>query len=728
MSKSFRCAAAQGFVVLRTILIVVILAMAGCGDDHGRRRAIAVDLSGDPIVVETTAMRVEVGRGDARIAVFDRLGGELYTRAADEAGLYYERGVQRHHVESVTGAEETADGVALTLSTTEEVGAQLVLSFPSARTLAATFTPGDGASLSALGGRWLSPADEVIYGLTERLRDSRLVPQTGVPIEDIRPLEVGSLNRRGETVEMFIRPTQSLYAPFYQSSRGYGLAIAGTMPGVFDLANTEAGIVQFRFEAGTTAENRRLAFEIFVGPGHDLILDEYTARTGRPLVPPPWAFLNWRWRDELPIGPPADLDGVAMNAVVVEDITRFEELGIPPGVYLLDRPVLRGNFGFGRFEWDEERLPNAAAMLAALRRRGYRVVTWSATWVCGDTLGDNGSEAQRLGYTAPGPQGPPNCANIGGTSFILDVTNAAARDWFAGKIADFVGRWDLDGIKLDRGEEHIASAAGDIWADGRNGREVHNDYVDLQTTLHYDALTQARGDDFVLITRSGYRGTQRHAVVWGGDTAGSESFGIGPATDLGLRSVIIAQLRAAFMGYPIWGSDTGGYYEFKDREVFARWIELSAFSGIMEIGGEGTHAPWDMPTEPRFDEEMIAIYRRYTRLRAQLQEYIVAAAGDAGARGLPIARPLVFYDRGDPQLRDLWDQYLFGPDLMVAPVWRSGQRQRDVYFPAGEWRSLWNPEERYRGPATVAVSAPLDVIPVYVRGDAASPVAGASLE
>jgi alpha-glucosidase (family GH31 glycosyl hydrolase) len=208
--------------------------------------------------------------------------------------------------------------------------------------------------------------------------------------------------------------------------------------------------------------------------------------------------------------------------------------------------------------------------------------------------------------------------------------------------------------------------------------------------------------------------------VWGGDSPGSEGFGNGPGTDLGLRGAIINQLRAAFLGYPIWGSDTGGYYQFKDREVFARWLEFSAFSGIMEIGGKGTHAPWDMPTEPRYDTELIDIYRRYTRLRAHLQPYIVAAARDA-AVGLPIVRPLVFLDRRDRKLRDLWDQYLFGPDLMVAPVWKIGQREREVYFPRGRWRSFWNADEQYRGPRTATVPVPLDTIPVYVRGDAPAP-------
>jgi alpha-glucosidase (family GH31 glycosyl hydrolase) len=128
-----------------------------------------------------------------------------------------------------------------------------------------------------------------------------------------------------------------------------------------------------------------------------------------------------------------------------------------------------------------------------------------------------------------------------------------------------------------------------------------------------------------------------------------------------------------------------------------------------------------MPTEPRYDQELIDIYKRYTALRVTLQPYIVAAAREAGATGLPIVRPLVFLDRRDARLRDRWDQYLFGPDLMVAPVWRVGERQRRVYFPRGVWRSYWDRTARVRGPRTVTVEAPLDTIPVYIRGDAAVP-------
>jgi alpha-glucosidase (family GH31 glycosyl hydrolase) len=342
-------------------------------------------------------------------------------------------------------------------------------------------------------------------------------------------------------------------------------------------------------------------------------------------------------------------------------------------------------------------------------------MVWSALWMCGSGAGDNGLEAQSLGFIAPGPVAPPNCADIGGTSFIMDPTSAAAQAWWRDRVATFLAANGIQGIKLDRGEEHIPSEATDVWADGRSGREVRNDYPTLQAKIHYDALRAAWPDgDFVLFSRPAYTGTPQYAVFWGGDIPGSESFGIGPGTDLGLRSAIISQERAAFLGVPIWGSDTGGYYEFKDREVFARWIEFSAFSGIMEIGGKGARAPWNMPTAPAYDQELIDIYKRYTQLRATLQPYVVAAAADA-ATGMPIVRPMPFLDASDRVLSDMWDQYMFGPDLMVAPVWHVGQRSRTVYFPKGTWKSYWDPSQVWRGPRTVTLDVPLDTILVFQR-------------
>jgi alpha-glucosidase (family GH31 glycosyl hydrolase) len=672
---------------------------------------------------------VEVRLARFRLRVRDR-AGRLLTAEPNDGGAFFERvgGSAPVHLGRVRDVAKEAGGAVLTVETGEDAPTAVRLRWTSERTLEVTIEPPAPDTLAAFGDRFRSPGSEAIYGLTERLRDSPLAlgGALEIPEDDVKPQEVGSLDRRGETVEMLVRPTFSLYAPFYQSSRGYGLAVAGTTFGLFDVAKTDPAIVSFRFEAGTTPEHRRLTYRVFVGPEHRTILDEYTALTGRPIVPPDWAFLHWRWRGELERGPTAMLDGVDVNADAAEDVLMYDALGIQPGVYIFDRPVLIGEpgdttFGFSRFVWDPVRLPNQDQLLASLRSRGYRVMMWSAAWACGTEPGDNGADARSMGFIAPGPDAPTTCGDLGAGNFILDVTNPAARDWFRDRLAAFLAAYDIDGIKLDRGEEHIASESTDVWADGRTGREVRNAYPTLQAQMHNEALAAAHPDgDFVLFSRPGYTGTAQYAVFWGGDIPGSEDFGFGKSTDLGLRSAIISQQRAAFMGFPIWGSDTGGYYEFKDREVFARWIEFSAFSGIMEIGGVGNHAPWNMPTDPTYDQELIGIYKRYTDERVRLHQYIVDAAREA-ATGMPIVRPLVFLDRKDRKLRDRWDEYLFGPDLLVAPVWKSGERSREVYFPKGTWHSYWDASERVKGPRTLTVDVPLDTIPVWVRGDATVP-------
>lgn len=716
---------ATGLVLVALVAVASAVEAPEVDVSIGRRKVV-LRTQDAKATVRLRRLQIVLSAGRRRVARHEKSGGPFYERD----GAHFDLG-------AVTATAPLADGVRLTVAAGDDAPAVVTLRFVTSRTLAVRVEPADPATVTALGDRYRSPRRELIYGLTERLRDSPPFPIAGVPTDDVLPVEVGSLDRKGEVVEMVVRPTFSLYAPFYHSSLGYGLAVHGTTFGAFDVGATDSGVVSFRFEAGTTPGGRVLAYDLFAGPDHATILDEYTARNGRPLVPPDWAFLHWRWRGELRAGRDAMLDGMLVNGDVAEDVLMYETHGIPAGVYLFDRPVLVGEphdlfSGWDRFEWDEARLPNPAHMLGALAARGYRLMMWSAAWACGTDPGDNGIAAQQLGLIAPGPGGDPVCGEFGTNSFILDVTNPIARTWFRERLAAFLAAWNIRGIKLDRGEEHIASEATDVWADGRTGREVRNDYPRLQAEMHAGALMDAfpDGDAFV-VSRPGYTGTSQHAVFWGGDIPASEVFGAGRGTDLGLRSAIISQQRAAFLGAPIWGSDTGGYYEFKDgvlddgrvvlgREVFARWLAFSCFSGLMEIGGTGNHAPWDMPTDPAVDDELIAIYRKYTTLRETLQPYVVAAAAEA-ARGMPIVRPMVFEDPKDTRLRDRWDQYMFGPDLLVAPVWRSGDRSREVHLPRGRWRSYWDPAETHRGRRTITVDAPLDEIPVFVRDGAEVP-------
>ena len=534
---------------------------------------------------------------------------------------------------------------------------------------------------------------EAIYGLTERLVSSILKSERMIQ-------QVGSLDRRGEKVEMWVQPTYSLYSPFYISSRGYGMFVDGSFPGEYDIGVSEPDQLKISWE--TDPKKGFTCYFIF-GKDFDQILERYHKIIGKPFLPPKWVFLPWRWRDEHAIGLPGTLDGIRVNAQVAEDINMFDKLGIPAGVYMIDRPWAQGERGYGNYTFDEVRFPNAKKMIDALHKRGLRVVVWGAPWAIGKGADEFGPEARQKGYLVPG-------------SFEnLDYTNPEVVAWHEEKIKTFLKEYGVDGWKLDRAEEDIPDKVTDIWRDGRTGREMRNEYPRLYIKTYYEATKSVRGEDFVLVPRAGYAGSQQWSINWGGDIPGTES---------GLRAAIIAVQRAAFMGYPFWGSDTGGYVEFRDREVFARWIEFSAFTPLMEIGGVGRHAPWSMPRAPKYDEEMIAVYKKYSKLRMAMVDYVYAQAQKASATGAPVVRPLAFDFPNDDKVKNMWDEFKFGPDLLVAPVWESGKRSREVYLPAGEWVDFWDRSKTYSGPKTFEYSAPLDVVPLFIRKGAEAGFAG----
>jgi alpha-glucosidase (family GH31 glycosyl hydrolase) len=679
-------------------VLVALLLPLGCGD-----RTVAQG-GGVPLRVSETPAGLEVRAGGSRATVAKRpfrltLAPSGGPDVEEAHGLYFVSAGARVDLDALASWSLAGGTLQLTVDTAHGP-ATVELSAPLEGVLRVALAPPADAAATAAGERLASPADEAIYGLIERT------------VSDYRasegfPEEIGSLDRRGTKVDMRVLFSFGLYAPFFQTSRGYGVLVDGTTFGTYDLALSDPGEVAFEFELppGVT----RFSYVALGGPRHAQVLEHYTALTGRPFVPPEWAFQHWRWRDEHRLGTPATLDGVAMNADLVDDVSHYEQLGIPVGNYTFDRPWGTGDLpdltepeepGFGDLEWDQARFPNPQAMLDALNRRGYHVFLWVAPWATGV---NTNREAREGGYLAPGSR------------YIIDFTNPAAVDWWSGKIRPLI-EMGLAGLKVDRGDEDTPSDTTQVYADGRTGREIHNAYPEIMAHVFHDIVQSVRGDDFLVYPRTGYTGSSHWAVFSAGDVPGKDLSG--KPIDLGLRNAILAQLHCAFLGFPMWGSDTGGYEQFGDREVFARWIEFSTFSPIMEIGGTGTHAPWDMPTEPNYDQQMIDIYRRYTTLRRDLVPYIYQHALETGRSGKPIARPLVFDYPDDPRTKDLWEEYLFGDDILVAPVWRVGQRTQHVYLPAGDWVDYWNPARRVAGPADLDEDVPLDRVPIFVRAGA----------
>ncbi len=664
-----------GHLLLLFFCILLLQGVASCG----RTLVLNNDVVTVKIRLEPFGIRL------------DAEGKGLVTKTLDYGkgdSLWYTRGGIRYTLDRFVSHESTGNGYVLHYLTTEGIPATVRVAFCSENGVKVSLGLDETHGWLWAGQDMQLRDGEAVYGAVERIHWRYDWSESNLR-------EIGTLDRRGQWFPMIVLATVGAYVPFFHTSAGYGLYVDTTFYGFFDFGSSQDDRLRFHFQ---TAEGRDpvLTYYLLYGPDHDKILDEYTALTGRPFIPPRWAFKHWRWRNDHEIGE-AELDGHMVNYQLAEDVLQYDTLGIPVGNYLIDRPWTPGQLGFAEFAWDPVRFPNADTMRQSLFDRGYRLMMWGAPWAIGFEPGQNGWEAEQAGYFAPHQKQH------------IDFTNPDAFAWWKGKVRDFAQANDVRAWKLDRGDETQPSLWWDVYHDGRTGAEVRNAYPLLYHKCYFEAMNEAWDGDFVLMLRTGWAGSQQYGFLWGGDTRG---------TDLGLRSAILSQLHCAFMGFPFWTSDTGGYKEFEDRELFARWLQFSAFSAIMEIGGNGNHAPWDMPTEPNYDEEMIDIYRTYTQLHHDLVDYIYSYASEQSTTGRPVVRPMVFDYPGDANVRSTWDQYFFGHDILVAPVWRSGDRQREVYIPQGQFVDYWNPDAVITGPSTITADAPLDRIPFYIRKDA----------
>ena len=266
----------------RLALVALICVLAACGDDdNGGHRATATPTAvptatpaGAVELVETDArveLRTEaaavvITREPFRLAFADRAGNEL---AAQSTGRL--RAVTAGGDCAVTALgdlrfDQPSGRFDADVETSCGTGT-LAIEWPSARAVRVIFTPPAGAAPEALADTWALAPGERIYGLSERLTDSR--PLNGVPgilqIDEINPREVGTLDRRGEKIQMLVQGTVGVYAPFHQSSAGYGLFVEGTAVGAYDVGATDAEALDFQFTAGTTPASRTLRYVLFAG-------------------------------------------------------------------------------------------------------------------------------------------------------------------------------------------------------------------------------------------------------------------------------------------------------------------------------------------------------------------------------------------------------------------------------------------------------------------------------
>ncbi|MFC1568732.1 glycoside hydrolase family 31 protein [bacterium] len=506
-----------------------------------------------------------------------------------------------------------------------------------------------------------------------------------------------ALNLRGERVEMKLKPTVSAYAPFYLSSKKYGLYVKGTWPGTFDFCKKYDQTVQVNFEGP------ELNFKLYFGSPLQIV-QKHAMETGPSFCPPEWAFGPWRWRDEhknrtkyynnTEVKAP-------FNSELVEDVLMMKALDIPCTAYWVDRPWGLGPKGFDDYELDSVRFPQHQQMIQWLNKQGMEYMIWIAPWV----MGNMADEAVKNGYTVKSrsiEKWPQE---------LIDFTNPKACEWWSEKGPAKLARMGIRGYKLDRadGEKHLDSF--DLKAhSGQTYREIYNDYPRQFVQTTFDAVQPILGDNFILFPRAQYTGSAKYGGMWAGDTNGRPE---------GLRSAIIGLLRCAIMGYPIWGSDTGGYWGDFSHETCMRWLAFSCFSPIMEVGPTNNRGFWDNPEEPQYDVELIATWRLYAKIRKSLQPYIHELAKKASETGVPVVRPIFLNYPDQTETWEDWQTFLLGPDILVSAIWESNVKDHKLYLPAGEtWIDAWN-YKKHEGGQHVKINTPVYKIPIFIRQGAA---------
>jgi alpha-D-xyloside xylohydrolase len=470
--------------------------------------------------------------------------------------------------------------------------------------------------------------------------------------------------------------------PLLVGSRGYGLFVDVATAVTFHLGSQSNRT--FTIEAA----GPELDYYVLVGTPKE-VLGAYTDLTGKPPVPPEWAFGLW-----------ASTCFVKFTeGSVLAEARRLRQEGIPCDVFHLDSFWQRA-FMWCDFEWDSERIPDPKRLLAELHREGFHTCLWINPYVaCQSALYQEGAAR---GYFLRRPDGSVYDALVWsqrtergmGLCGIVDFTNPAAVGWYRAKLdAQLV--LGADSFKPDFAEEIPEDAR---FANGMTGAEMHNPYPLLFQRESFEATQAAHGPRAVAWSRSAAPGVQRYPGHWAGDSE---------CTFLDMANTLRGGLASAMSGLAYWSHDIGGFWGEPSSELYVRWAQLGFLSALSRYHGATPREPW------RFGEEALAIFREYARLRSQLVPYLVSHGWQASETGTPLMRPLAMEFPEDPAGYAFDLQYCLGRELLVSPV-VTPDGWVTTYLPPGRWMDWWS-GAIHQGPGTLRRQVPLREIPLYLR-------------
>ena len=466
------------------------------------------------------------------------------------------------------------------------------------------------------------------------------------------------LNKVGQKVNLFVTDpqgpeTDQMYKPipFFMSNRGYGMFMHTSAPVTCDFGATYIGLNKMFMG------DENLDLFVFFGEPKD-ILDEYTDLVGKPGMPPLWSFGTWMSR----ITYFSEKEGYDVAANIRKNKYPCDVIHFDTGWFDVDWQC--------DYKFSENRFQNPQQMLKDLKSQGFHVCLWQLPYftpknryfpelIKKDMYVKNGNG--ELPYE----------------DVVLDFSNPETVKWYQDKLAGLLNI-GVSAIKVDFGE---AAPLNGIYASGKSGWYEHNLYP-VRYDMAVSEITKKLHNENIMWARAAWAGSQRYPLHWGGDAA---------TTNTGMLGTLRAGLSFGLSGFSFWSHDMGGFVKSTPEDLYCRWLPFGFLTSHTRAHGAPPTEPW------LYDSKRVQdVFRKSAEMKYRLMPYVYAQAKECTEKGLPMLRALFVEFPDDPGAWKVDDEYLFGSQILVAPLLESGITGRTVYLPEGKWID-YQTEKVYEG-------------------------------
>ncbi|WP_455616910.1 glycoside hydrolase family 31 protein [Eisenbergiella sp.] len=509
------------------------------------------------------------------------------------------------------------------------------------------------------------------------------------------------MDLQGCVLELAHRNSQAS-VPFYISNRGYGFFWNNPAVGEVTFGSNE-----IRWIAEST---RQMDYWITAADAPAGLVEAYTGVTGRAPSMPEYGLGLWQSK---------------LRYYSQEEVLRvageYHRRKIPVDMFIIDYfhwPKC------GDYRFEEEFFPDPAGMVKELKRMGME--TMVSVWPQVDLQSENYEEMDREGLLVKSKAGVDIQMVHTGFHRFLDATNPRTREYVWEKCRKNYADLGISAFWLDEAEPEFATYDYDAYRYYAGSvEETGNIYPREFSRLFYEGQAAQGRTQIVNLVRCAWAGSQKYgALVWSGDVS---------ATFEDLRKQICAGLHMGLAGIPWWTTDIGGFqgaYTADERfhELLIRWFQFAAFCPVLRMHGSrlphrevraedgsarrltgADNEVWS------FGEEVCDILVFYIRMRERLRGYLRGLMEEAHEKGSPVIRTMFYEFPADKKCWGLRDQYMFGPDILAAPVVYEGAAEREVYLPEGtDWVNVWD-KRTLPGGSLVTVKTPIEQIPLFVR-------------